>query len=341
MFSRRVSTKLSTTRREERLCRYMLSPTDIRSAVREVLLSADRGLCAYEILESLPTHLRGRIITERGLPGAGNGKRYTAASLVTDSVEALLTNLEPPHRVYVNASSLTYEVARSIVRPGNVMIAYYRLTNVDVDSQPVVPIVEVPTSVVSELKSSSNLLPSTKVPWYDQGGWIGLWLLLVPPVGVYGFIRSNTISKKVKQSVFAFTIIALCVGSMVSGRQESAKDSYSDSSQSVASDPQPTFEKSNPINKPAKEPVGVWITKDGFLSADTNIQLSAAAQSASRRDEQALNRLINVGAVTPLKPGLKVRTIGHEGFPPTMVKVRVVGEQTEYWTFPEALKRGW
>lgn len=348
MFSRRVSTKLKATQREERLRRYMLSPTDIRSAVHEVLLNADRGLCAYEILESLPTDLRSRVITERGLPGAGNGKRYTAASLVTDSVEGLLPSLDPPYRVYVNASSLTYEVARSKVRPGNVMIAYYRMTNADVDAQLVPRHDSLTTPIVGETKPSPDPSHPTRVPWYEASiNTIICCCFIAPPVGLYALYKNTKIAVGEKRTAFAvvcvwYALILVGVGDVlkryndpkaIKARQESRQ-------KSAELQMQPKLQNNVP-NTPAKEAVGVWITKDGFVSADTKVQLAAAAQVASQGDDQALQRLIIVGAVSPLKPGLRVRSVGHEGFPPTMVKIRVVGEQTEYWTFPEALKRGW
>jgi hypothetical protein len=107
----------------------MLSPADIRSAVRTVLEKAETALTSYEILGRLPAPLRDQLIAERGLPGAGSSKNYSAASLVTQAVEKLLPTKEPPYRVYANFSGKTFTVAGQTVTPSGSAIATYRLSD--------------------------------------------------------------------------------------------------------------------------------------------------------------------------------------------------------------------
>ncbi len=112
----------------------MLSPADIRPAVREVLLATGNSLASYDILERLPEPLRDRILAERGMPGAGAGSRYTAASLIRHAVEGLLPSLDAPYRVYRDVSDLTFSVAGHIIRPGHHSIAFYRLSRAREDA---------------------------------------------------------------------------------------------------------------------------------------------------------------------------------------------------------------
>ena len=105
----------------------MLSPSDIRPAVEEVLRSTGNSLASYQILDRLPESLRDQIIAERGMPGAGQGNRYSAASLVTDAVELLLPSMDAPYRVYLEMGDMTFTVAGQTIKLGNNAIAFYKL----------------------------------------------------------------------------------------------------------------------------------------------------------------------------------------------------------------------
>ncbi len=126
----------------------MLSTSDILPSVKNVLLSAEDSLCAYEILERLPTPLRDQLIQERGLPGLGSGKRYTAATLVAQAVEKLLPSKEAPYRVYRDVTNKTFTVAGHSISPGNPMIATYQLTESPTSTAvQIVPDVEAETAL--------------------------------------------------------------------------------------------------------------------------------------------------------------------------------------------------
>jgi hypothetical protein len=107
----------------------MLSPSDIRPTVREVLLSTNNSLSAYQILDRLPPAIRDQIIAERGLPGAGSGSPFTSASMVTSAVQGLLPALEPPYRVYMEVTGMTFTIAGQTIVPGNPTLAFYYLPN--------------------------------------------------------------------------------------------------------------------------------------------------------------------------------------------------------------------
>ncbi len=105
-----------------------LSPSDIRPAVRIVLEAADAPLTSYEILERLPVVLRDRLIAERGLPGAGSGSNFSAASLVTQALDALLPSKDAPYREYKNLVGQTFVIAGQKIKPSGTAIAVYRLS---------------------------------------------------------------------------------------------------------------------------------------------------------------------------------------------------------------------
>jgi len=92
-----------------------------------VLEEAVNCLSAYQILDRLPAEIRSQVIAERGMPGSGAGKAFTAASLVSMAAAQVVPSLEPPHRIYVDCRGLTFSVAGSPVVAGHEAIAFYRL----------------------------------------------------------------------------------------------------------------------------------------------------------------------------------------------------------------------
>lgn len=189
----------------------MLSPSDIRPAVREVLLSAENSLASYQILDRLPLALRNQIITERGMPGAGAGKHYTAASLVTDAIEGVLPSLDPPYRVYLDSRDMAFVVAGHTIRPGNAAIAFYQLTadteNGGNNTGSIRTAVQgasiMPDTVSSVTDSQPNQISMPKEAWYHTG-WLWFWLLFCWPVGLYGIFKSHRVAPGVKWVVGGF-----------------------------------------------------------------------------------------------------------------------------------------
>jgi hypothetical protein len=105
----------------------MLTPTNIRPHVEAVLRQAELPLSAYQILERLPTAVRDRLINERGMPGAGSGTPYAAATVVSQAVQLLegTPGYQPPF--FVDGCGVCFEVAGVQVRPGNAACAMYRI----------------------------------------------------------------------------------------------------------------------------------------------------------------------------------------------------------------------
>ena len=165
----------------------MLSPSDIRPAVEAVLIAADRSLTTYEILNRLPDNLLQQIISERGMPGLGSGNSYSAASLVTDSVEGLLPSLEAPYRVYKQGQAV-FTVAGQEIRPGNSAIALYRLNPPPVTTGAALPPVRVGAATSSSAHSSP--LPTHK-EWFEKPRMLVLWLFLFGPYFWWGCITTE------------------------------------------------------------------------------------------------------------------------------------------------------
>lgn len=150
----------------------MLSPSDIRSAVADVLTGADIHLCSYQILDRLPNGLRDLIIQERGFPGSGSGNSYSAASLVTDAVEKILPSLEPPHRIYIETEGATYTVAGQALTPGNLAIAFYLLkSNKKQENESDI--------AVEATFLSENDVENKKIVNSDNVGILGVLLLMI------------------------------------------------------------------------------------------------------------------------------------------------------------------
>jgi hypothetical protein len=101
----------------------MLTPTDIRSDVTNVLRGANVFMSAYQILEELPTGVRDQIIQERGMPGQGNGRPFTAAGVVAEAVQML----EGHEIFYSGTRHLKFEVQGKEIRSGGDSCAFYRL----------------------------------------------------------------------------------------------------------------------------------------------------------------------------------------------------------------------
>lgn len=83
----------------------------IVTAVRHVLESAATGkgvdhhyLTAYQILARLPEALRTELLVERGAPGQGAGRSYTAASYIGQIAG------EISEHTYLDARGLTFEI---------------------------------------------------------------------------------------------------------------------------------------------------------------------------------------------------------------------------------------
>lgn len=185
----------------------MLSPSDIRPAVEAVLIAADRSLTTYEILNSLPDNLLQQIISERGMPGLGSGNSYSAASLISDSVEGLLPSLEPPYRVYEHRQAV-FTVAGQEIHPGNSAIAFYRLNP---------PPVKIPPVIIQH-SSNDETKPVTmiKIPWYDRPWIMAAWLIFFWPVWVYGFYKTTKASKGWKIAITLFILIPMFFSALTS-----------------------------------------------------------------------------------------------------------------------------
>jgi hypothetical protein len=272
----------------------MLSPSNIRDAVRDVLLSSAGRVSAYEILDRLPTSLRDQILSERGMPGAGSGNSYSAASLVTDAAEMILPSLDPPYRVYHDVRGMTFTVAGQSILPGNEVIAYYQLafppaTGGTLWGDPGVA----QTGSTREPQSNpdaSNLrasrYPAPRVaggsgmPWYNKSGWLWFWLIAFWPVALYGLHKSTRISNRTKNLIGAGVLALIGVSAVASGweTQSEGTDSRFVSTQAAR-------EASAPQISP-KEQVRRALNRSERLTAD-------------RRYEEALEDLRGVKALAP------------------------------------------
>ena len=108
------------------------------------------------------------------------------------------------------------------------------------------------------------------------------------------------------------------------------QERYSDSSTST---PESTQEPAPPTTKK----IGEYVTKDGFYASTDPEQVEKMLTYAVQKDIGAMQKALNTGAVTELKPGVPVRIVDHKGFFATTVKVRVIGDTTEFWTMSDAL----
>ena len=108
-----------------------LMPSEIVNDVRAVLEAVAAGtdsppyLTAYQILGSLPSAIRERLVSERRLGGAGAGVRYSAARVVADAA-GMLADVEGR---YIDARGLTVSVAGEVVSPGHEVAGIYRLVH--------------------------------------------------------------------------------------------------------------------------------------------------------------------------------------------------------------------
>ena len=110
----------------------MLEAGDIAGDVRQVLAAANAGkgeappfLTAYQILERLPATTRDRALAERGMPGAGAGVHYSAASLVKDAIlHHLRTEVEI---ACLDNTGAAFEIEGRLVRGGYPVCGLYRL----------------------------------------------------------------------------------------------------------------------------------------------------------------------------------------------------------------------
>lgn len=105
-------------------------PKDIIDDVRGVLEHARAGkgterhyLTAYQILAALPSQVRDTLIQQRGLPGAGAGVHYSAASLVSDAAE----QVPGVQKAYLDSRYLSFEVDQRTVAAGYGVCGLYRL----------------------------------------------------------------------------------------------------------------------------------------------------------------------------------------------------------------------
>lgn len=105
----------------------MLTPTNIKSDVFAVLRQANTWLSAYQILERLP--VRDTLITERGMPGAGSGTSYGAASVVAQAIQMLEKEDGYQKPIFMNGRDVAFEVQGQLIRSGYEALALYRITN--------------------------------------------------------------------------------------------------------------------------------------------------------------------------------------------------------------------
>jgi hypothetical protein len=106
-----------------------LMPSPILGDVRSVLLNAGTGkganrtgMTSYQILEALPQPVRDQLITERGRPGRGCGRRYSAASVVAQAARKLGATA-----TFDDTRSTSCEVAGANVASGHEVSARFRL----------------------------------------------------------------------------------------------------------------------------------------------------------------------------------------------------------------------
>ena len=106
-----------------------LMPSQIVKDVQAVLLKAETGkganrtgMTSYQILEALPQQVRDRLIRERGLPGRGCGRRFSAASVVAQAARKLGATA-----TFDDTRSTSFTVAGSTVESGYEVSARFRL----------------------------------------------------------------------------------------------------------------------------------------------------------------------------------------------------------------------
>lgn len=104
-----------------------LMPTDIRSEVLAILLQAQAYLSAYQVLERLS--VRGRLIQERGMPGAGSGTPYAAASVVSQAIQMLENEPGYQSPIFLDGHGVTFEVDGQLIQSGYESCALYRINN--------------------------------------------------------------------------------------------------------------------------------------------------------------------------------------------------------------------
>lgn len=114
------------------MARMLLKPSDIVEEVNLVLVAATLGkgesphyLTAYQILARL--NESRRLQRERGIPGAGAGVHYSAASVVDQACQ-MLARKGVAEIDYIVTEGLSFDVeGNPPVRAGNVVCGIYRI----------------------------------------------------------------------------------------------------------------------------------------------------------------------------------------------------------------------
>ena len=108
-----------------------IQPSEIVQDVRKVLETARKGkgsdpqfLTAYQILNRLPQETRGRLITERSMPGKGAGVHQAAASVVMHAIRQIGSEVDVE---YFDNSGISFEVAGERITAGYPVCGLYRL----------------------------------------------------------------------------------------------------------------------------------------------------------------------------------------------------------------------
>ena len=308
----------------------MLSPSDIRPAVEEVLRSTGNSLASYQILDHLPEALRDQIIAERGMPGAGQGNRYTAASLVTDAVELLLPSKEAPYRVYLEMGDMTFTVAGQTIKPGNPYITFYRLPAPEVPSEITVSEKATPPFVTFADKGAKGTISKNRVPpntvlkeqmsWFFRflmsalvmgalalalGGRFWLWIEIatILPLSLYALYRNKFMKLTTKSITFCFLLLTVytCV-------DEDNKKAQSIQSQIVSVSASPSsVETAKPAQKASPKPP---------ISKEEQVRSAFAEAKSSVRSgkyEDAIQSLKKVQALAPDKVAAQITQIKRDG----------------------------
>lgn len=104
----------------------MTTPTEIREPVERVLRASENHLTAYQILARLPQPLRDTLLSERGAPGAGGGRPYSAVSVVSQAAQ-MLCAAGLCETVYLDGRGIHFEVGGDLVQAGDAACACYRM----------------------------------------------------------------------------------------------------------------------------------------------------------------------------------------------------------------------
>ncbi len=297
----------------------MLLPSDIRSAVVEVLSATENSLCSYQILDRLPACLRNQIIAERGFPGAGSGHSYSAASLITDAVELVLPSLEPPYRIYIDTGRTTYHIAGRALLAGNQAIAFYRLRPPAAPvPAPTIPTVHGATPDNPIIAPRPHYAPGKQTfysppvierrPWYETKRWMILALIFFWPVFLNGIWKNSRLSKNAKWTVISIFALPTLLGvfsaafSSHDGQSSGEKNSLSGHVVVSASSP-PVFAKPTPVPKrdvAAKKQEAVTVKRREEQSRNE----AQAEEKSARWQERLQAEKTYVEEITELQGGL-------------------------------------